>query len=45
MRSESKKAMAPALGQQGTALARALDKSEQVQSKVIISGNLSNRGQ
>jgi len=34
MRSYLKKTMAPAPGQQGTALARALDKSEQVQSKV-----------
>jgi diguanylate cyclase (GGDEF)-like protein len=34
MRSDLKKTMAPAPGQQGTALARALDKSEQVQSKV-----------
>ena len=34
MRSDLKKTTAPASGQQGTALARALDKSEQVQSKV-----------
>ena len=42
MRSNLKKTTAPASGQQGTALARALDKSEEVQFKVTeCAGELS----